>query len=556
MMAGGGTANKASRHPRYPADHAETRDRPARPGAARRRAAARRRRGRRRAGDATGGHQRRARAGLPRDRRHPRGQGRDRVQDRRLSPGRGRDRPGAVRRRRRRTRRASGGRSRASARRSPTRSSSSRRPATWRTTRSCGRRSRPPSSTCCGSRASGRRPCGSCGRALGIADLPGLKQAAQEQRAARRSRASRRAPSSGSSRASRSSRPRPRRLLIHRAQAARDDLVAQLRGVARRHAGSSRRARSAAGASRSATWTCSSRRTDAEGGRRPVHRTSGVVDKVLGAGPGEGGRHAPARPAGRPDGHAAGRGRDVPRPLHRLGGPQHPAPRASPATAAGACPRRASSGSTRRASRSTGDAADLRTFPDEAAAYAFLDLAWIEPELREDRGEIEAAREGRLPTLITRADLRGDLHSHSDWSDGVHSIEVMAEACPPPRLRVPGAHRPLAEPRHRARADAGPRRAGARDHRRAQRPVRRRGGARRAPRGRQPRRLPAPPRLRARGPGRRQPRLRGRPPRPLRPRRRVGPRRPPPAARRAHPAHAQRDPHRPTSTSSPTRRAG
>ncbi len=52
--------------------------------------------------------------------------------------------------------------------------------------------------------------------------------------------------------------------------------------------------------------------------------------------------------------------------------------------------------------------------------YAFLDLAWIEPELREDRGEIEAAREGRLPTLITRADLRGDLHSHSDWSDGVH----------------------------------------------------------------------------------------------------------------------------------------
>ena len=76
-----------------------------------------------------------------------------------------------------------------------------------------------------------------------------------------------------------------------------------------------------------------------------------------------------------------------------------------------------------------GDAADLRTFPDEAAAYAFLDLAFIEPELREDRGEIEAAREGRLPALITRADLRGDLHTHSEWSDGVHPIEVMAEAC-------------------------------------------------------------------------------------------------------------------------------
>ncbi len=76
----------------------------------------------------------------------------------------------------------------------------------------------------------------------------------------------------------------------------------------------------------------------------------------------------------------------------------------------------------------TGAAADLRTFPDEAAAYAFLDLAWIEPELREDEGEVEAARVGRLPTLIALDDLRGDLHSHSDWSDGVHAIEVMAEA--------------------------------------------------------------------------------------------------------------------------------
>ena len=77
----------------------------------------------------------------------------------------------------------------------------------------------------------------------------------------------------------------------------------------------------------------------------------------------------------------------------------------------------------------TGDAAELRTFPDEASVYAFLDLAYIEPELREDRGEVDAAREGRLPALITRADLRGDLHTHSDWSDGVHPIAVMAEAC-------------------------------------------------------------------------------------------------------------------------------
>ncbi|HEY7827999.1 MAG TPA: PHP domain-containing protein, partial [Candidatus Limnocylindrales bacterium] len=72
--------------------------------------------------------------------------------------------------------------------------------------------------------------------------------------------------------------------------------------------------------------------------------------------------------------------------------------------------------------------AELRTFPTEAEAYAFLELPYIEPELRQDRGEIEAAQAGRLPTLVRLKDLRGDLHSHSDWSDGVHSIEQMAEA--------------------------------------------------------------------------------------------------------------------------------
>ena len=48
--------------------------------------------------------------------------------------------------------------------------------------------------------------------------------------------------------------------------------------------------------------------------------------------------------------------------------------------------------------------------------------------MREDRGEIEAGLAGTLPSLVTRADLRGDCHSHSDWSDGVHAIETMAEA--------------------------------------------------------------------------------------------------------------------------------
>ena len=76
----------------------------------------------------------------------------------------------------------------------------------------------------------------------------------------------------------------------------------------------------------------------------------------------------------------------------------------------------------------TGEGAELRTFATEEEAYAFLGLPFIEPELREDRGEIEAALAGRLPNLITLGDLRGDLHSHSEWSDGAQSIEVMAEA--------------------------------------------------------------------------------------------------------------------------------
>ena len=75
----------------------------------------------------------------------------------------------------------------------------------------------------------------------------------------------------------------------------------------------------------------------------------------------------------------------------------------------------------------TGDAAELRTFATEEEAYGFLGLPFIEPELREDEGEIEAALNRTLPQLISLDDLTGDLHSHSDWSDGTHSIELMAE---------------------------------------------------------------------------------------------------------------------------------
>ena len=65
---------------------------------------------------------------------------------------------------------------------------------------------------------------------------------------------------------------------------------------------------------------------------------------------------------------------------------------------------------------------------EEADVYARLDLPWIAPELREGEGEIEAALAGTLPDLVTADDVRGDTHTHSDWTDGVDSIETMARA--------------------------------------------------------------------------------------------------------------------------------
>jgi len=65
---------------------------------------------------------------------------------------------------------------------------------------------------------------------------------------------------------------------------------------------------------------------------------------------------------------------------------------------------------------------------DEAGIYRALDLAWIEPELREDRGEFEAARTGTLPDVGGYDAIRGDLHVHTRWSEGAHSIGEMADA--------------------------------------------------------------------------------------------------------------------------------
>jgi DNA polymerase (family X) len=65
---------------------------------------------------------------------------------------------------------------------------------------------------------------------------------------------------------------------------------------------------------------------------------------------------------------------------------------------------------------------------DEADVYAHLGLPFIPPELREGRGELEAARAGRLPELVAVADIRGDLHAHTDWSDGKATLEQMVAA--------------------------------------------------------------------------------------------------------------------------------
>ncbi|ELZ34286.1 helix-hairpin-helix domain-containing protein [Halorubrum distributum] len=76
--------------------------------------------------------------------------------------------------------------------------------------------------------------------------------------------------------------------------------------------------------------------------------------------------------------------------------------------------------STRAGERVAGESED--------EVYRALDLDPIPPELREDRGEVDAAAEGRLPFLVEPGDLRADLHTHTDWSDGGFSIAEMARA--------------------------------------------------------------------------------------------------------------------------------
>jgi DNA polymerase (family 10) len=74
------------------------------------------------------------------------------------------------------------------------------------------------------------------------------------------------------------------------------------------------------------------------------------------------------------------------------------------------------------------DGGELQPIATEEEVYERLGLPWIPPEMREDSGEIQAALAGSLPTPVSMADLRGDTHVHSDWTDGVDSIEVMARS--------------------------------------------------------------------------------------------------------------------------------
>jgi DNA polymerase (family X) len=74
------------------------------------------------------------------------------------------------------------------------------------------------------------------------------------------------------------------------------------------------------------------------------------------------------------------------------------------------------------------ETSEEHTFAREEEVYRFLGYDWIPPELREDGGELAAARKHELPTLVELADVRGDLHTHTTWSDGKDSLEDMVAA--------------------------------------------------------------------------------------------------------------------------------
>jgi DNA polymerase (family 10) len=74
------------------------------------------------------------------------------------------------------------------------------------------------------------------------------------------------------------------------------------------------------------------------------------------------------------------------------------------------------------------ESGEEHSFGTEEEVYRFLGYDWIPPELRENGGELAAARKGELPSLVELSDLRGDLHTHTTWSDGKDSLEDMVAA--------------------------------------------------------------------------------------------------------------------------------
>lgn len=74
------------------------------------------------------------------------------------------------------------------------------------------------------------------------------------------------------------------------------------------------------------------------------------------------------------------------------------------------------------------DTGQIEAIPREEALYGRLGLPFVPPELREGTGEVESALRGELPELIQQADIKGDLHVHTSWSDGIASLEILARS--------------------------------------------------------------------------------------------------------------------------------
>src|SRR5262249_29317819 len=74
------------------------------------------------------------------------------------------------------------------------------------------------------------------------------------------------------------------------------------------------------------------------------------------------------------------------------------------------------------------ESGDLIVSRTEEEVYERLGLAWIPPVLREDTGEVAAAARGELPNLVAESDIRGDLHTHTNLTDGIATLEEMVSA--------------------------------------------------------------------------------------------------------------------------------